>query len=116
MRYSTSAYPRDSVVVFLDAAIGLLQTGGLEWGLTHQQSVPERTQAVSPLIGSAAKRCPPHVLVYSDLQYAPKRPDVHLVAVALLAKHFWCDVVGSSTQGLLPLAIKLDLSGQTKVP
>lgn len=58
----------------------------------------------------------PGVLVCSDLQYTPKRPDVHFIAVAFLTKHFRCDVVGRSTQGLLPLAIKLDLSGQTKVP
>lgn len=42
--YIRPAYPGDGVVVFLDAVVGLLQTGGLEWGLTHQQSVPERTQ------------------------------------------------------------------------
>lgn len=56
------------------------------------------------------------VCVCSDLQYTPKRPDVHLVAVAFLAEHFRCNVVRRSTQGLLPLAIKLDFSGQTKVP
>lgn len=54
------------------------------------------------------------VRVYS--QYAAEGPDVHLVAVALLAQHLRCDVVGCPTQGLLPLAIKLNLSGQTKVP
>lgn len=54
MRCISSAYPRDGVVVFLDAVVGLLQTGGLEWGLTNQQSVPERTQTVST---DCAKSC-----------------------------------------------------------
>lgn len=54
MRCISSAYPRDGVVVFLDAVVGLLQTGGLERGLTHQQSVPERTQTVST---DCAKSC-----------------------------------------------------------
>lgn len=49
-------------------------------------------------------------------QYAAQGPDVHLEAVALLAQHLRCDVVGRPAQRLLPLAVKLDLSGQTKVP
>lgn len=55
------------------------------------------------------------VCVFQDLQYTPERPDVHFIAVALLAQHFGCNVVWSSTQGLLPLAIKLDLSGEAEV-
>lgn len=122
------SYPGHSVVVFLDAVVSLLQTGGLKWGLTHQQSVPERIQTVSTMISSPnhvqqvifvlfqQHNCFSGVHVCLNLQYTAKRPDVHLVAVAFLAKHFRCNVVRRSTQGLLPLTIKLDFSGQTKVP
>lgn len=128
MGYVNASYPGHSVVVFLDAVVSLLQTGGLKWGLTHQQSVPERIQTVSMTISQLSHvqyvsfvflpkhNCFSGVCVCSDLQYTPKRPDVHLVAVAFLAEHFRCNVVRRSTQGLLPLAIKLDFSGQTKVP
>lgn len=50
MGYVNASYPGHSVVVFLDAVVSLLQTGGLKWGLTHQQSVPERMQTVSMTI------------------------------------------------------------------
>lgn len=36
-------HPGDGVVVFLDAVVGLLQTGGLKWRLAHQQSVPKNS-------------------------------------------------------------------------
>lgn len=58
----------------------------------------------------------PGVLVYSDLQYTPKWPDIHFVAVAFLAEHFRSYVVRCSTQGLLPLTIKLNLCGKAKIP
>lgn len=41
-----SAYPGDGVAVFLDAIVGLLQTGGFKWRFTHQQGVPEGTDEV----------------------------------------------------------------------
>lgn len=50
MGYVNASYPGHSVVVFLDAVVSLLQTGGLKWGLTNQQSVPERIQTVSMTI------------------------------------------------------------------
>lgn len=58
----------------------------------------------------------PGVLVYSDLQYTPKWPDIHFIAVAFLAEHFRSYVVRCSTQGLLPLTIKLNLCGKAKIP
>lgn len=35
--------------------------------------------------------------------------------MAFFAKHLWCNIVGCSTQGLLPLTIKLNFGGQTEV-
>lgn len=52
----------------------------------------------------------------SHSQYTPKGPNVHFIAVALFTKHLRGDVVGCATQGLLPLAIKLNSGRQTKVP
>ena len=46
---------------------------------------------------------------------AAQRPDVHLVAVALLAEHLRGDVVGGPAQGLLPLPVIVHLGGQTEV-
>lgn len=51
MWYVIQAYPGDGVVVLLDAVVGLLQAGSLKWGLTHQQSVPERIQTGERLNG-----------------------------------------------------------------
>lgn len=50
MCFINPSYPGHSVVVFLDAVVSLLQTGGLKWGFTHQQSVPERIKTVSMTI------------------------------------------------------------------
>ena len=47
---------------------------------------------------------------------AAQGPDVHLKAVSLLAEDLGGDVVGRPTQRLLPLAVKLDARGQSKVP
>lgn len=56
------------------------------------------------------------MLGFVNLQYTPERPDVYFVTVAFLTEHFRCYVIGCSTQGLLSLTIKLNLSGQAKVP
>lgn len=123
-----ATHPGDGVVVLLDAVVRLFQAGRLKRGFAHQQRVPGththtqwflRRQS-RRITQDAAKRSQMLVSLYvcvcADSQYASQGPDVHLVAVALLAEHLGCDVVGRPAQGLLPLAIKLNLRGQTKVP
>ena len=44
-----------------------------------------------------------------SVEDAAQRPDVHLVAVALLAEHLGRDVVGGPAQRLLPLAVIVHL-------
>lgn len=51
-----STCPGDGVVVFLDAVVGLLQTRGLKWRLSHQQSVPEEMQTEGSL-NSCTESC-----------------------------------------------------------
>lgn len=50
-----------------------------------------------------------------NVQNAAQRPDVHLETVAFLTQHLGGNVVGRSTQRLLPLAVELDLGGQAEV-
>ena len=67
--------------------VSVLQSQGLEWWIAHQEGVED----------------------------AAKEPDVHLVAVALVTKDLWGDVVGSPEQHLLPLSVEINLGGQTVV-
>ena len=50
------------------------------------------------------------------LQDTAKRPDVHLKAMARFTEHFWGDVVGGSTQGLLSLAVIFNLGRKAEIP
>ena len=53
---------------------------------------------------------------YQSVNYHSEGPDVDLVRVTLFTfKHFWCDVVRSTTDGSLALSIELELGGKTKV-
>ncbi len=75
------------VLVPLDARVGVLERLRLEGRLAHQQRV----------------------------QDTPQRPDVHLVAVALLAQHLWGDVVRGAAQGPLALPVVVNPGGEAEV-
>ena len=75
------------VLIPLDPGVGVLERLRFEGRLPHEQCVED----------------------------AADRPDVHLVAVTLLAKHLRRDVVGGAAKRPLPLAIGLDAGGEAKV-
>ena len=79
---------REVIRVHSDSLVGRLDVRGLEGGLANNQSVDNDSD----------------------------RPDVDFVRVTLLAlKHFWCNIVGCTTDGTLALTVELKLSGKTEI-
>ena len=78
----------ERILVSLDPSVCGLDVGRLERRLTDDEGIQDYAQ----------------------------RPDVHLVRVACSAfKNFWRDVVWSSANGSLLLAVEIELGGQAKV-
>ena len=75
------------VLIPLNPGIGVLESLGFEWRLPHKQCVED----------------------------AANRPDVHLIAVTLLAQHLGRDVVGGATERPLPFTIRLNAGGEAEV-
>ena len=75
------------ILVLLDFSIGILQGLSLKWRFADQQGVQDATN----------------------------RPDVDLVTVTSLAENLGCDVIRSTAQRSLSLAIKFNVCGQSEV-
>ena len=75
------------ILVLLDPLVGLLEGLGLERRLSDEQCVHDASDG----------------------------PDVDLVAVAFLAEHLRRDVVWSSAERSLSLAVVVDLCGKTEI-
>merc|ERR1719283_308196 len=75
------------ILILLDPVVSVLEGLSLKWWFPHQQCVQDTSQT----------------------------PNIHLIAVSLLAKNLWSNVVWGSTQSLLPLSIIIYSCSQSKV-
>lgn len=79
---------RERVIVHADLLVSGLDIGGLKWRFANDERVNDDTH----------------------------RPSVHFVAMAGLAfEDFRRDIVGRAANGLLLLALELELGGETEI-